>query len=173
MSSSCWVHRNANDLVTKCTSGSRNLIRLGGERARCHHWRRRNVENVRRAGRIPTCARSKALGHLFSARSILPPAPAGSRCDDKPCNTVLATATHRCYTEIRRSESVCCFNGLGERRGRLRILPPQPAFAEFSPIIIAGAFVLPPTSIGTIEQSTTRRPVKLQICGSPKTSGAT
>src|ERR1017187_10519856 len=80
--------------------------------------------------RISTCCAAGAARHLFAARSILPPAPAGSRCDDKPCNTVLATATHRCYTEIRRSESVCCFNGLGERLARLRILPPQPAFAE-------------------------------------------
>src|ERR1035437_5187364 len=67
MSSSCWVHRNANDLVTKCTSGSRNLIRLGGERARCHHWRRRNVENVRRAGKIP-CARGRRRSDIYFRR---------------------------------------------------------------------------------------------------------
>ena len=46
------------------------------------------------------------------------------------------------------------------------------ATAAFSPIIIAGAFVLPPTSVGMIEQSTTRRPVRLRTCNKGSTTAA-
>lgn len=98
------------------------MIRLGGERACCHHWEVKMFTGPDRSGAFE---RRRPLKY-FSTRSFSSVPRSRRRSREAMARPQQQGATHGCYTDYRSSDNVCIVKVLRWLEWWLSIQAPQP-----------------------------------------------